>query len=54
VKPREVYRTGQLAHVKRDVFAKLFSVPITDQQACVFVEPGVIVRFQAMMLPTLE
>ena len=51
LKPEQAYRTGQLAHVKREVFARLFNVPITDKQACVFVEPGVIEQLQAMVAP---
>ena len=48
VKPEQAYRTGCLAHLKRAVFAKVFNVPIEDEQPCVFVEPGVIKQLQAM------
>jgi hypothetical protein len=51
MKPEQAYRTGRLAHVKREAFAKLFNVPVAANQACVFVEPGVIERLQAMVAP---
>jgi hypothetical protein len=31
------------------VLARVFNVPIEDKQACVFVEPGVIGKLQAMV-----
>lgn len=40
--PDRVWRTGRLAHLKREVFAKVFNVSIGSRQPCVFVEPGVI------------
>lgn len=49
LKPDQAYRTGRLAHLRRTVFAKVFNVPITDAQACVFVEPGVIDQLQSMV-----
>tara|TARA_R110000868_G_scaffold19062_9_gene82504 strand:- start:1291 stop:1692 length:402 start_codon:yes stop_codon:yes gene_type:complete len=48
MKPGQAYRTGRLAHLKREVFARVFNVPIEDKQPCVFVEPGVIEQLQAM------
>ena len=48
MKPEQVYRTGRLAHLRRTVFAQLFNVPIADEQACVFVEPGVIEQLQSI------
>ncbi|KAF1043294.1 MAG: hypothetical protein GAK38_04021 [Xylophilus sp.] len=50
-KPEQAYRTGLLAHIKRHVFAQVFNVPIEANQACVFVEPGVIEQLQAMVPP---
>lgn len=47
LKPEQAYRTGRLAHLKRHVFAKIFNVPIADDQSCVFVEPGVIEKLQS-------
>lgn len=52
MKPEQACRTGRLAHLKRDVFAKVFNVPIAAHQACVFVEPGVIEQLQTMVAPT--
>jgi hypothetical protein len=51
MKPEQAYRTGRLAHLKREVFAKVFNVPIAADQACVFVEPGVIEQLQTMVAP---
>ncbi|MEO6923724.1 MAG: ATPase, partial [Bryocella sp.] len=47
LKPGQAYRTGRLAHLKRDVFAEMFNVPIAANQPCVFVEPEVIERLQS-------
>lgn len=54
LKPEEAYRTGRLAHLKRDKFAAMFNVPVAADQPCVFVEPGVIERLQAMAQPAAE
>lgn len=51
LKPEDAYRTGRIAHVKRDAFAKLFNVPVEVKRPCVFVEPGVIERLEAMVAP---
>ena len=52
LKPGQAYRTGRLAHLKRDVFAEMFNVPIAANQPCVFVEPDVIERLQSMVATT--
>ena len=54
LKPEQAYRTGRLAHLKREAFARLFNVPIADKQACVFVEPGVIEQLQSMVAPATD
>lgn len=51
MKPEEAYRTGRVAHLKRSAFAKVFNVPITTVQPCMFVELGVIERLQSMVAP---
>ena len=51
VKPEQAYRTGRLAHLKREAFAQVFNVPIAADQPCVFVEPGVIEQLQTMVEP---
>jgi len=51
VKPEQAYRTGQLAHLKREVFAEVFNVPVALEVPCVFVEPGVIEQLKAMEEP---
>lgn len=52
VKPAQAYRTGRVAHLRREVFARVFNVPIAADQQCVFVEPGVIEQLQSMIVPT--
>jgi hypothetical protein len=52
IKPEQAYRTGRLAHLRRTVFTRMFNVPISDEQACVFVEPGVIEKLESMTTPT--
>lgn len=52
IKPDQVYRTGRLAHLKRTVFSQMFNAPIKDDQACVFVDPGVIEQLQSMTVPS--
>lgn len=54
MKPDQAYRTGRLAHLKRDVFARVFNVPLTADQPCVFVELGVIERLQSMVEPATD
>ncbi|ENE4777089.1 MULTISPECIES: hypothetical protein [Klebsiella] len=51
MKPEQAYRTGRLAHLKREAFAQVFNVPIEANQVCVFVEPGVIEQLQTMVEP---
>lgn len=42
LKPEQAYRTGRLAHVRREAFARLFNVEVRAGQACVFVDPEII------------
>jgi hypothetical protein len=42
MKPKNAYRTGRPAHLKRQVFPKVFNVLIVVGHSRVFVEPGVI------------
>jgi len=51
LKPEQAYRTGRIAHLRREAFARLFNVPVEARQACVFVESGVIERLQSMVAP---
>ena len=51
LKPEQAYRTGRLAHVKREAFARLFNVPVEARQACVFVEPDVMNWLQSIAAP---
>ncbi|WP_423173002.1 MULTISPECIES: ATPase [unclassified Stenotrophomonas maltophilia group] len=51
MKPEQAYRMGRLDYLRRTVFAQVFNVPSVDEQACVFVEPGVIERVQSMTAP---
>jgi len=54
LKPEQAYRTGQLVHLKRIVFADVFNVPIAANQACIFVEPGVIEQLKTMVALTKD
>lgn len=49
LKPEQAYRTGRIAHLKRDLFARVFNVPIDAKLPSVFVEPGVIEKLEAMV-----
>ena len=51
LKPSEAYRTGRLAHLKREAFAAMFNVQLAADQVCVFVEPGIIEKIQTMVSP---
>lgn len=42
VSPSQVYRTGRLAHLKREVFADLFKGVTASNTPCVFVDPEVM------------
>ena len=43
--------TKLLDFLKREVFARVFNLPIAANQPCVFVEPGVIEQLQSMVAP---
>jgi len=42
LQPGKAYRTGRIAHLKRDTWSQVFNVPIPPDLPLVFVEPGVI------------
>jgi len=46
VRPENVYRTGPVAHLKREVFSAIFNRPAEHNQPCMYVEPGVIQKLQ--------
>jgi hypothetical protein len=48
VDPGRARRTGRVAHLKREVFSKLFSVQIAATLPCVFVEPPVMEKLEAL------
>jgi hypothetical protein len=50
MKSAQAYRTGRLAHLKRDAFAQVFNVPVSAEQPCIFVEPGVIEQQQVTVV----
>lgn len=52
VKPEQAYRTGRIAHLKREVFPQIFNTSIRPDMPCVFVEPGVIDKLQASVFPS--
>ena len=51
LKPGQAFRTGRIAHVKRELFRRIFNVPIQPEALCVFVDLGVIEKLQTMMRP---
>jgi hypothetical protein len=48
LEPAQAYRTGRIAHLKRETFGRVFNVPIGSERPYVFVEPGVIDTLQSM------
>ncbi|PRG59009.1 ATPase [Burkholderia multivorans] len=54
VKPGQVHRTGRVAHLKRHLFSRIFSVAASETEPFVFVEPGVIELLQSMSAPTKD
>lgn len=54
LRPEQAYRTGRLAHVKRAVLVQVCNVPVSVNQPCVFVEPGVIEQLQSMVAPATD
>lgn len=48
LKPEQVYRTGRIAHVRREVVEAAFNVPPMANQACVFVDTEVIDKVHAL------
>lgn len=52
VMPGAAYRTGRVAHLKREVFARVFARPLAPDQPCVFVDARVIERLQSLVAPT--
>jgi hypothetical protein len=51
MRPEQAWRTGRLAHLRREVFASVADIALAPDVPCVFVEPGVIERLQAMARP---
>ncbi|MDB6084041.1 MAG: ATPase [Gammaproteobacteria bacterium] len=48
-KSGQAFRTGRIAHIRRELFGRAFNVHIKPETLCVFVFPGVIDRLQTMM-----
>ncbi|WP_395322397.1 ATPase [Variovorax sp. UC74_104] len=51
MKPEQAWRTGRLVHLKREALARAIDVALAPEVPCVFVEPGVIERLQAVVGP---
>jgi len=49
--PEQAWRTGRLAHLRREALARVVNVALAPDVPCVFVEPGVIEQLQAMVGP---
>lgn len=54
MKPEDAYRTGRVAHLRRETFAQVFNVPLENTQFCVFVGLGVLEQLQAMVEPASD
>src|SRR5690606_18757111 len=54
LKPEAAYRTGPRPPPDRGVSAGVFNIPLAADQACVFVEPGIIEQLQAMVAPASD
>jgi len=54
LKPEQAYRTGRVAHVRREVLAQITNVPTPDEQVCVFIEPGVIELLESMAAKAMD
>ena len=52
VKPEDAYRTGQIAHIRREVFEHIFNTTAGRDVPCVFVELGVIEKLQSSIKST--
>ena len=51
MRPEQAWRTGRLAHLKRETLARVTHVTLAPDVPCVFVEPGVIEQLRAMIEP---
>ena len=49
LKPRDAFRTGRIAHVRREAFDHIFTTPVKENLPCVFVPPDVIDRLQTFV-----
>lgn len=49
VLPENAYRTGPVAHLKREMFSAIFKRPVESNQPCMYVAPGVIQKLQQIM-----
>ena len=48
VDAEHVHRTGRIAHLTREVFARVFNAEIAPSFPCVFVEPDVMARLEEL------
>jgi len=46
VQPENVYRTGPVVHLKREMFSAMFNRPVELNQPCMYVAPGVVQKLQ--------
>lgn len=51
IKLGDAYRTGPVAHLKREAFAKVFARPLATEQPCVFIDAGVFERLKSLVAP---
>lgn len=47
VELQQMWRTGRVAHIRREAFSRIFSASLDTDQACIAAEAGVIDRLEA-------
>ena len=52
VKPGDAYRTGRVAYLKREAFAKVFARPLATEQPCMFIDAGVFEQLRSLAAQT--
>jgi hypothetical protein len=51
VSPNQVWRTGRLAHLKREIFVTMFNVAADPNTPCAFVDPEVMAMLEKLQPP---
>ena len=51
LKLEDAVRTGKIAHIKRDVFSKIFNAPCDPKLPMMFIDPEAMAKLEAMIPP---